>query len=77
MSATVLFHIIFPRKSFVANRAVDTFFTGMLLAVASCMTGGGKGSSTSVRCSIGAWVFVLFRRFGRLCCRGGVEGGCW
>lgn len=72
----MLFHVVLPRKCFVANRAVDALFAGMLLAVASCMARGGEGSSTSVRCGIRAWVFVLFRRFGRLCGRRGIESGC-
>lgn len=76
VSATMLFHIVLSRKCFVANRAVDALFTGMLFAVASCMTRCGKGSSTGVRCGIRAWVFVLFRRLGRLCCRRGIESGC-
>lgn len=59
MRPNMLFHVIFSRKSLIADRAMNAFFTGMLLSVAGSMAGGCEGGCAPVAGSIRTRVLVL------------------
>jgi hypothetical protein len=62
VSSLVLFHVILAGKGFVADGAVDTLLTSVLLAMARGMTRCGEGGRAVVSLCIRARVFVFLAR---------------
>lgn len=65
MGPDVLFHVVFPRKGFVADRTVHALFAGVLFAVARSMARSRKCGRAPMARGIGARVLVLSPRAAR------------
>lgn len=55
----VLFHVVFPRKCFVARGTDDVFLARVFFAMAGGVAAGGEGVGAGVAGSVGTRIFFL------------------